>query len=190
MEFNKLNLVLGSQSPRRKELLEKMGLQFEIKVTHVEETFDSAMDPSKVAEYLAKKKAKALLNLLRKEQIGITADSIVVLDQKIYEKPKDREDAYYILSQLSGRTHVVYTGVTIISHFNQISFTDATHVHLLPMEDDEIYYYIDNYKPFDKAGSYGIQDWIGVCKVDRIEGSYSTVMGLPIHRLYEALMKF
>ena len=190
MNISKLNIVLGSQSPRRKELLEKMGLSFEVIVTNVDESYDPLMDPKDVAEFLSNKKATALVPRLGPDQVGITADSIVVLDEKIYEKPLDENDAFRILSQLSGKTHTVYTGVTIINKSKRVSFTDETLVHMLPMNDSEIRYYIENYKPYDKAGSYGIQDWVGVCKVGKIEGSYPTVMGLPVHRVYNRLQEF
>ena len=177
MHISKLKIVLGSQSPRRKELLEKMGLSFEVIVTNVDESYDPLMDPKEVAEFLSNKKATALLPKLESNQVGITADSIVVLEGKIYEKPLDEKDAFRILSTLSGKIHTVYTGVTIINKSKRVSFTDETLVHMLPMNGSEIKYYIENFKPFDKAGSYGIQDWVGVCKVGKIEGSYPTVSG-------------
>jgi septum formation protein len=188
--LNKYEIILGSQSPRRKELLSSGGYDFKIIVTHVDESYDPIMDPMFVAEFISNKKAQKLKGYLPDNGLGITADSIVVKDGVIFEKPKDKQDAIRILSELSNNDHIVYTGVTIFTKDKKVSFTEETKVTLAVLSQSEIEYYIDNYHPFDKAGSYGIQDWIGLCKVSNIQGSYTNVMGLPMHRLYEELANF
>ena len=142
-----------------------------------------------VPEFLARKKATAALQVQR-DGIILAADSIVVKDGQIFEKPTDRANAIDIIHQLAGDTHVVITGVCLMSAGRTTSFSDHSEVHLASMTNEEIEWYIDTYKPYDKAGAYGIQDWIGHCKVDRIVGSYNNIMGLPTHRVYEALFSF
>ncbi len=184
---NQYRLLLGSQSPRRKFLLEEAGFEFDIEVRPTDEIYDPGTPVEVVAEYLAKCKAVAFIGDLDQNQLLITADSVVVLDGKIYEKPKDRKDAIRILTELSGKTHTVYTGVYFMTTDKEVSITDATHVSFDKLTLSEIEHYIDNYSPYDKAGSYGVQDWLGLCKVCKIEGSYANVMGLPVHRVYQVL---
>lgn len=183
-------LILGSKSPRRSELLYSAGFEFEIRTQDADENIDPNLPILKVSEDLALKKAGVLLPTLSTEEILLTADSIVIFNDEIYHKPKDSNDALRILGSLSGHEHIVTTGVCLSSRKKQISFTSITYVTFDKIDDEEARYYIDKFKPYDKAGSYGIQDWIGLCKVNSIRGSYSNVMGLPIRDLYQALKTF
>ena len=189
-QFENIQLVLGSKSPRRSQLLSEAGFKFEIRTKDTDESFSDDMPSLEVAEYLARKKANALYATLPDNEIVITADSVVILDDKIYNKPENHMVAFNMLRQLSGREHCVATGVCLMSKHKCTSFTTLTYVVFDRLSDDEINYYITNYLPFDKAGSYGIQDWIGLCKVNAIRGSYSNVMGLPIRDVYNALLDF
>jgi len=182
-------IVLASKSPRRRDLLTAAGIPFDLLELDVDESYPAEMPVDDVAEYLARKKAGEAIKLAP-EEIILTADSVVIQNSKIYEKPVDREDAIRIISQLAGNTHYVITGVCLISKDKTISFSDRSDVWMAPMAVDEITFYIDNFQPFDKAGAYGVQDWIGVTKVQRIEGSYHTIMGLPVHEVYRRLREF
>lgn len=182
-------IILASGSPRRHQLLKDAGFEFTIKTRSIDEIFPDDMPKAEVAEYLAVEKAKAVEDWVMDDQIVITADSVVVLGDKIYNKPEGREGAFEMIKELSGNTHLVITGVCIASKEGIQRFSDVTKVFFDEVSDEEIWYYVDNYKPFDKAGAYGIQEWIGYTKVKKIEGSYYNVMGLPIHRVYKALMK-
>ncbi len=181
-------LILGSQSPRRKELLSELDLPFEVVVKSVDEIYPSGLTNLKIAEHLAHLKADAFLPTAN--EIIITADTIVCLENTILGKPKDAEQASEMLQQLSGKTHEVITGVTIKSNPKEKTFADSTSVTFKPLTSEEIEYYISHYKPFDKAGAYGIQEWIGQIGITKMEGSYFTVMGLPVHRVYDELLKF
>lgn len=183
-------LILGSKSPRRKELLEGLGIQFETRTKEVEETFSPEINPYKVAEFLAEKKASAFVNELNQDDIVITSDTIVLCEGEILGKPKNVEDAFRMLTKLSGKSHEVITGVCLKSLNKTISFSDTTKVWFNPLSTDEINYYISNYKPYDKAGSYGIQEWIGYIGISKIEGTYFNVMGLPVNLLYKRLYEF
>lgn len=183
-------LILGSKSPRRKELLEGLGIQFETRTKEVEETFSSEINPYKVAEFLAEKKASSFVNELNQDDIVITSDTIVLCEGEILGKPKNVEDAFRMLTKLSGKSHEVITGVCLKSLNKTISFSDTTKVWFNPLSTDEINYYISNYKPYDKAGSYGIQEWIGYIGISKIEGTYFNVMGLPVNLLYKRLYEF
>ncbi len=190
LEFHR-HLILASRSPRRKQLLEAMGLQFEIRSTDVAETFPQDIPPERVAEFLARKKANAARAFLtERDEVILTADSVVLLDDKIYEKPENREDALRILGELSGRQHAVITGVCLLDARQVISFSDTALVQFKPLQQHEMEYYVDKFQPYDKAGAYAIQEWIGLCKVSRLEGTYANVMGLPVHRIYEVLPAF
>lgn len=183
-------LILGSKSPRRSQLLTEAGLAFEIRVQDCDEDFDSTVPLMEVPGMLASRKARALLHSLSDEEILLTADSVVISEGIIYNKPEDFDSGMYMLKALSEKTHTVATGVCLTSlHFEQ-QFTVTTHITFDLIDEKEISYYLTHYQPYDKAGSYGIQDWIGLCKVKRIEGSYSNVMGLPVREVYKALLEF
>ena len=183
-------IVLGSKSPRRYQLLSDSGFDVEVRTQDDDEDFDINMAVHEVAEMLAVRKADALKNTLKPDEILITADSVVILDGKIYNKPADYDDAVKILAALSGKQHTVITGVCIMAIEVMKSFSVSTLVTFDQMTSKEIDYYITNFKPYDKAGAYGIQDWIGLCKVKEINGSYSNIMGLPMRELYHVLIEF
>lgn len=183
-------IILASKSPRRSELLSKSGFKFTIKTLEVEEDYPESMNVYEVPEFLAKKKATESLSLLKDEEILITADTVVIFENKIFGKPKDSEAAYVMLETISSKKHTVVTGVCILSKNKMLSFSDTSYVYLAHLSKEEIRFYVDTYKPFDKAGSYAIQEWIGLCKIDKIEGSYSNIMGLPMQKVYPALVSF
>jgi len=183
-------IILGSKSPRRKELLEGLGLTFETRTKEVEESFSTEIDQHKVAEFLANKKANAFEQELTKEDIIITSDTIVLCDGEILGKPNDAKDAFEMLTKLSGKSHQVITGVCLKSIEKTITFSDTTKVWFKSLTSDEINFYIKTYQPFDKAGSYGIQEWIGYIGIEKIEGTYFNVMGLPVNLLYKRLYDF
>ncbi|MBU3661174.1 MAG: septum formation protein Maf [Flavobacteriales bacterium] len=185
-----MRIILGSSSPRRKELLAAMGFEFQTMSPDIDESFSDEMPVEEVAAFLAESKANALVNSLEKEDLLICSDTVVVLNNKILGKPSDRENAIEILSQLSGNTHAVITGVALKSISKTKVFSVKTEVKFTNLSLSQIEFYIDNYHPFDKAGSYGIQDWIGLIGVEKIEGSYTNVMGLPTCELYEAILNF
>ena len=183
-------IILGSKSPRRQELLKGLDIDFEIKNIDVEENYPADLQIDKVPEYIALKKADAYKEFLQNNTLLITADTIVAHNGKVFGKPKDENDAKNMLKTLSNSTHEVITGVCITTKTQQKIFSVVTKVTFAPLTDSEIDYYIEKYKPFDKAGSYGIQEWIGFVCVEKIEGSYYNVMGLPIQRIYQVLKKF
>ncbi|ERM83934.1 hypothetical protein P872_01350 [Rhodonellum psychrophilum GCM71 = DSM 17998] len=180
-------IILASKSPRRSELLRGLGLEFEIKTKDTEEDFPSEMPVGEVAGFLSEKKAMAFAEELQEGELVIAADTIVVLGNQILGKPTDAKGAFEMLTALSNRTHEVITGVTLMDKERILTFQDIAKVYFKPITELEIQYYIEKYKPFDKAGAYGIQEWIGFVAVDKIEGSYYTVMGLPVHRVYKEL---
>jgi septum formation protein len=182
-------LVLASGSPRRKQLMTDAGFEFTIETRPTDEVFPATMPADEVAEYLARQKADEFRADLG-NRIVLCADTVVILDDQILNKPQDEADARRMLSALSGRTHRVRTGVCILTPDETISFTDETTVLFAPLTDDEITYYIRTCTPFDKAGSYGAQDFIGLVGIDRLDGSFYTVMGLPTHRVYQALKRY
>ena len=184
------NIILASQSPRRKELLAGLGLQFSTISLDIDETFDrNEFKKEQITEYLSVKKAQAYTAIQPKDLI-ITSDTTVWVDDESLEKASNREEAYEMIKKLNGKTHSVYTSVTIRSTEKEVTFSDETQVTFANLTDEEIYFYIDNYKPFDKAGAYGVQEWIGYIGVDNMNGSYFNVMGLPTHKLYKELIKF
>ena len=186
---SQINIILGSQSPRRKELLAGLDLQFTTKVIPgLEETYPDTLKGEEIPVYLAEQKADAYT--LADNDLLITADTIVWLNGKVYGKPTDEEEAKNMLRALSGKTHEVITGVCLRTNQKNLSFTSTTKVTFAQLTEDEIEYYIHKYRPMDKAGSYGVQEWIGYIGVEHIEGSYFNVMGLPIQRLYTALKNF
>jgi septum formation protein len=187
--FNK-KYILASKSPRRQFLLKELGLNFEIKTKETDESFPPELKGKEIALYLCKKKAEAFNTELKKEDVLITADTIVWIDNQVLNKPADDNDAVRMLRLLSGKMHEVYTGVCLSSPDKTKSFCVGTKVFFRELSDEEIKYYVTNYKPFDKAGAYGAQEWIGYVGVEKIEGSYFNVMGLPMKELYEELLKF
>lgn len=179
-------LVLASSSPRRQYLMREAGFTFTVEKPDVEESFPAELPVEQVARYLANKKAE----YFRKEilhQIIVTADTVVILEGEIMNKPADRQEAIAMLSRLSGKTHLVMTGVCILSAEKEESFDDTTEVTFRKLTQEEIEFYVDQYKPYDKAGAYGAQDFIGMIAIEKIKGSYFNVMGLPIHKVYEHL---
>jgi septum formation protein len=180
-------IILASKSPRRSQLLSEAGFSFEIKTKDVEESYPAEMPVRDVAPFLAEKKAMASIELVQNDEILLAADSVVILGNQIFEKPKDVDDAKRILRQLSGKVHQVITGVCLISKKEKRVFSGVSDVHFQALTEEEIDYYITNYQPFDKAGSYGIQEWIGHCKILKIEGTYSNIMGLPMELVFRNL---
>lgn len=181
-------VFLASKSPRRKELLLLMGIEHQILLKDVDESFPETLALRDVAEYIAKKKAKAFEIL--PESIIITADTVVILGAEILGKPANRTEALSMLKKLSGNMHLVVTGVTIKTANKEISFSDTTEVYFKEISDSEIEHYVDEFQPYDKAGSYGIQEWFGLVAIQKIVGSYTNVMGLPTEKLYENLKLF
>ena len=182
-------IILASQSPRRKQLLEWAEVSFQIIVAGTEETFPKNLVPTEVALHIAMEKAKAVQKKAA-DKIIIAADTIVVLNHEIIGKPVDRNDAITILNKLSGAHHTVITGVVILQNEKTISFTDSTDVEFHSLSRHQIEFYVDNYKPYDKAGAYAIQEWIGVVGIKRIKGDFYNVMGLPISRVVRELQNF
>lgn len=187
-------LVLASNSPRRKEIMHNAGYEFTIKVIPTDESFSADMPVEEVPVFLARTKAECFRENLQ-DEIILCADTVVVIDQPnqasaILNKPADRAEAKEMLRMLSGRVHRVITGVCVMTADETIGFADTSYVHFKALTDWEIDYYIERCKPFDKAGAYGVQDFIGMIGIPKIEGSFYTVMGLPIHRVYEALEKY
>jgi septum formation protein len=190
MNLHKHKIILASKSPRRKELLEKAGFNVEIFLKEVEENYPDEMDTDKVAVFLAIKKANECSEAIKGDEILLTADSVVILDRIIYGKPKDKNEALSILKNLSGRSHKVITGVCLKSSNKTISFSSTSIVTMDALTEEEINYYIEKYQPYDKAGAYGVQEWIGLCKISKIEGSYANIMGLPVDLVYKHLKEF
>lgn len=186
--LNKYKIILASNSPRRKELLMGLGIKYSVKtLPDIEETFPDNLEAEAIPVHIAKGKADAYMHLIKPDQLIITADTIVWLDGKVLGKPQDENEAKEMLSCLSGKTHKVITGVCITTQAFQKSFAAVSEVTFAKLTDEEIEYYITNYRPFDKAGAYGVQEWIGYIGVENISGSYYNIMGLPIQRLYREL---
>ena len=183
-------LVLASQSPRRRELLKGLDLEFTTCSVDADESFPTELKGADAVQYICKAKADAYRPQLNDNTIAITADTVVILDDKIIGKPKSHEEAFSMIRSLSGRVHEVITAVCIFSKEKCEEFYASTEVHFSEIADEEIEYYINKYKPFDKAGSYGVQEWIGYIGIEKIVGSYFNVMGLPVKRLYDELKTF
>lgn len=183
-----MNILLASQSPRRKELMEKLGFRFQVVSIDCEETYPDNLEISKVAGFLSLKKANAYSEV-QENDILITADTIVGIHNEVLGKPKNEKEAYQMLRKLSGSTHQVYTAITIKTSKEVVTHTDVAEVTFGDISDEEIQYYIRNYAPTDKAGGYGVQDWLGLAKIQKIVGSYYTIMGLPTHIIYQELKK-
>jgi septum formation protein len=189
-EFKKFNIILASKSPRRQQLLKDLGLDFIVEVTDADETYPPGLSMEEIPVFLAELKASAFVGKLGEDDLLITADTIVWLNGEVLGKPADKTDAFNMLRKLSNNEHQVVTGVCLKSKSKQYSFYAVSNVAFKELTDDEINYYIDRYKPYDKAGAYGIQEWIGYIGITHIEGSFFNVMGLPIQKLYTELLKF
>ena len=183
-------LILASKSPRRSQLLSQAGFTFTVRAKDVEENYPSSLAPENVPAYLAEKKATACLDFIEDQEIIIAADTIVILGDTIYEKPKDYEDAVRILRALSGSVHQVITGVCLLAKEKKTVFSGYANVYFNELTDAEIAYYIKTFQPYDKAGAYAIQEWLGLCKIAKIEGTYANIMGLPVDLVYEQLQKY
>ncbi len=182
-------LVLASNSPRRQQLLRELGFDFTVEVRPTDELFPADMPAAEVAGYLAKHKASQFESDLSKCLV-LCADTIVVVDNMILNKPANAIEAKAMLQQLSGRSHEVITGICLLSSRGYQTVSDVAKVEFKTLTDAEIEYYIQHYRPFDKAGAYGVQEWIGMMGINRIEGSFYTIMGLPLHKVYELLLPF
>jgi septum formation protein len=187
---DKYRIILASRSPRRQQLLRELGLVFEVVLKDYDESYPEHLIGEEIASYIASAKARCYRKDIAINEIVITADTIVWCNNKVLGKPLDEDDAFAILCEISGNTHEVITGVTILSSEKERTFTETTRVTFETLSEAEIRYYISNFKPFDKAGAYGIQEWIGLVACSRIEGSYFNVVGLPVERLYRELKEF
>lgn len=191
LKNNHYHIILASNSPRRKELLSGIDVPYEVHaLPNLDESYPETLAHENVAEYLARKKALAYSCNLKNNTLLITADTIVLLHDKILEKPLNKADAKQMLRKLSGKTHRVITGVCLTTKEKQISFSDTANVTFGNLSNKEINYYVEKYNPMDKAGAYGVQEWIGYVAVERIDGSYFNVMGLPIFKVYHAIKQF
>lgn len=188
-KFKEIPIVLGSQSPRRKELLQKMGLDFQVIVKETDESFEASQSPIAIVESIALKKLFAFDTALFQDKLVLTADTVVVYDNRILGKPRNEEEAFQMLNKLQGRVHQVLTAVALLYQGQKHTFVEETFVEFYPLSKEEIFYYLENYRPFDKAGSYGIQEWIGQIGIKSITGSYENVVGLPTARLYQELKR-
>lgn len=188
--LKKYKVILASNSPRRKELLAGLGVNYEVRtLPDVDESYPETLKGADIPLYIAKEKADAYLGMMQPGELIITADTIVWLDDKVLGKPRDREEALQMLRDMSGRTHEVFTGVCLTTTEWQRSFAAQTEVRFSPLSEEEITYYVDKYKPMDKAGAYGVQEWIGFIGVENISGSYYNIMGLPVQKLYRELLE-
>ncbi len=181
------NIILASASPRRHAFLKSMNIDFEVRLHPVDEVYPNTLKGTEITDYLAKLKAEAFKNQLKDKDILITSDTIVWLDNKAVEKPKDKADAFRMIKSLSNKTHEVMTSICFTQSTQQKIVNTITKVTFKALTDDEIWYYVNTYEPLDKAGAYGIQEWIGAIGITNIEGSYNNVVGLPTHLLYETL---
>lgn len=182
-----MSIILASQSPRRKQLLEWAEIDFEVMVVPTDESYPDYLSTEEIPIYIARQKAFAVEQIIGKEKIILAADTVVVLHDNIIGKPKDRDDAIKILSNLSGNEHRVITGVVILNGLQQVAFSDTTFVQFHQLTQEQITFYVDNYKPYDKAGAYAIQEWIGVVGIQSVKGDFYNVMGLPVSRVVQTL---
>lgn len=189
-ELNRYRIILASRSPRRKQLLSDLGLNFEVATREWTEKYPGHLKGEEIALYLAEEKANVFRQEIKEDEIFITADTIVWCNDKVLDKPSGKQDAGRILREISGNTHEVITGVCLLSVNKQTSFFSSTKVTFTQLSDEEIDYYICKFRPYDKAGAYGIQEWIGIAACSHIEGSYFNVMGLPSEQVYHELQKF
>ena len=189
--LNKYEIVLASNSPRRKELLQRMGVNFKVRTLFgIDESYPDSLRGEDIVCYISRNKAKAYQSSMAPNELLITADTIVYVDGEVMGKAKNAEQAKEMLHKLSGKTHQVITGVTIVTAKRTENFGVTSQVKFTNITDEEINFYVDNYLPFDKAGAYGIQEWIGIVAVEEIKGSYFNVVGLPVQRLYQKLKTF
>jgi len=188
--FDNYRIILASQSPRRQQLLRELGLKFDIVIKDYSESYPEDLKGGQIAEYISAEKAKTFKGELSENEIVITADTIVWCNNHVLGKPSDFDEAVSILKEISGNTHEVITGVTILSSAKEITFSESTKVTFEALSEEEIKYYVDKFKPYDKAGAYGIQEWIGIAACSHIDGSYFNVVGLPVQRLYKELKNF
>ena len=189
--LNKYEIVLASNSPRRKELLQRMGVNFKVRTLFgIDESYPNSLRGEDIVCYISRNKAKAYQSSMAPNELLITADTIVYVDGEVMGKPKNAEQAKEMLHKLSGKTHQVITGVTIVTAKRTENFGVTSQVKFTNITDEETNFYVDNYLPFDKAGAYGIQEWIGIVAVEEIKGSYFNVVGLPVQRLYQKLKTF
>lgn len=188
--LKKFNIVLASNSPRRKELMSGLGVDYVVKtLPDVDESYPDTLQEEEIPAYISREKAEAYQSMIEPDELLITADTIVWMNGEVLGKPKDREDAIRMLRKLSGASHQVITGVCLTTKGWQNSFTVTTDVTFAVLSEEEIVYYVDKYSPMDKAGAYGVQEWIGFIGVESISGSYYNVMGLPVQKLYRELIK-
>lgn len=189
--LKKYNVVLASNSPRRKELLQRLGIPFKVRTLFgIDESYPDTLRGEDIVRYISRNKANAYRSSMGPDELLITADTIVYLQGEVMGKPHDADDARRMLRALAGKVHQVITGVTIITANDMENFAVTSQVKFSDLSDDEINYYVDRYLPLDKAGAYGIQEWIGLVAVEELRGSYFNVVGLPIQRLYQALKRF
>ncbi|MFL9835957.1 Maf-like protein [Flavobacterium sp. ST-75] len=184
------NIILASGSPRRQKFLKELDIDFEIRLKDVEEIYPNHLKAEEITDFLAELKAAALTDTLSDNDVLITSDTIVWHKDKALGKPTDKEDAFEMLKSLSGNTHDVITSVCIKNSSKSVTFNETTKVTFNTLTDEEIYYYLENYRPYDKAGAYGIQEWIGLVAIAKIEGSYVNVVGLPVDKVYQHLVSF
>jgi septum formation protein len=190
-KFKDLKIILASKSPRRQFLLKEIGLDFEVIVENeIPEVYPESLPKKDIPSYLSELKSHSWDKIIDDKTIVITADTIVLLDNKVINKPKDFHEAEQMLRALSGNMHLVITGVCIKSKFKKVTFDDTSKVYFRKLTNEEIRWYVENYKPYDKAGAYAIQEWIGYTGIKKVIGSYFNVMGLPVHKVYEELSKF
>jgi len=189
-KFSQIQIFLASASPRRKQLLEALDIDFEIKTKNTEEGFEKDTPIYQVPCMLAKRKAQAFANEIKENELLIAADTIVSIGGEVLNKPQDKQEAQNMLQKLSGQCHEVITGVCLLALHKEVIFYDISKVYFKELTLEEITFYIEKYKPYDKAGSYGAQEWLGLIAIKHLEGSYFNVMGLPIHKLYEELKNF
>jgi septum formation protein len=188
--FKDYRMILASRSPRRQQMLKELGLKFDIVIKEYDESYPDGMKGDEIARHIAFEKAALFTNELSDNEIVITADTIVWCNNHVLGKPVDRNDAVRILKEISGNTHEVITGVSFRSKAKELTFSESTKVTFEKLSEEDIFYYIDNYKPYDKAGAYGIQEWIGIVACSHIDGSYFNVVGLPVQRLYRELQDY
>jgi septum formation protein len=189
-KLNNVKIILASRSPRRQQMLHELGLKFEVVVREYDEIYPAGLEGKEIAMFIAREKAALFRNGIADNEIVIAADTIVWCNNKVLGKPLNREDAANILKEISGNTHEVITGVSLLSRSKELTFYESTKVTFELLTEEEIYFYIDEYKPYDKAGAYGIQEWIGLAACSHIDGSYFNVVGLPVQRLYAELKRF
>jgi len=188
--LNNYRIILASRSPRRQQLLLEMGLKFDVVIKEYTETYPEGLRGEEVAKYVSYGKAVSFKNEISDNEIVITADTIVWCNNKVLGKPVDRDDAIRILKEISGNTHEVITAVTLLTSKKDMTFSESTKVTFEPLSDEDICYYVDKFNPYDKAGAYGIQEWIGIIGCSNIQGSYFNVVGLPVQRFYKELKNF